>query len=100
MDWITEHFDPEPDDGLTAAVPNAVEDAVETFGREHDLSEEIAERLVDAALAGADETIDLFLRLGEDDAQRALTFLLMSLPAEWEEPELRPEVAALLSPAS
>jgi hypothetical protein len=21
MDWITEHFDPEPDDGLTAAVP-------------------------------------------------------------------------------
>jgi hypothetical protein len=97
MDWVIEHFDPEPDDGLTAAVPNAVEDAVETFAHEHDLSEDIMEQLVDDALAGAAETVDLFLRLGDEDAQRHLTFLLLSLPDEWEEPEMRPEVAALLS---
>ena len=48
-------------------------------------------------MAGLHETLDYFLRLGDEDAQRAITFMLQSLPDYWEEPALRPDVAALLT---
>lgn len=97
MSWVVEHFDPEPDDGLSAAVPGAVEDAVDTFASDHDLDDDTTEQLIEAALAGAADTIDLFLRLGDEDAQRQLTLLLMSLPEEWEQPKMRAEVSELLT---
>lgn len=100
MDWVVEHFDPEADDGLSAAAPNACEDAIEAFAAEHGLGDDATAELVEAGLAGLYETIDYFLRLGDEDALRALTFMLLSLPDYWEEPQLRPEVAAMVAPAT
>lgn len=40
MDWVVAHFDPEADDGVSAAAPNACEDAIEAFAAEHGLGDD------------------------------------------------------------
>jgi hypothetical protein len=71
QEWAAEHADPEPEDGLSAVLPDACIDAVSAFVGEAGNSED-EDELIEEALDGAYEIIGLILRFSDDDAMDSL----------------------------
>jgi hypothetical protein len=91
QEWAAHHADPEPEDGLSAVIPNACIDSVRAFVEELG-SREDEDELIELSLEGAYETIGLVLRSTDVDAMEALVEPLVGLPRSWENPVARPEI--------
>jgi hypothetical protein len=99
QEWAAGHADPEPDDGLSAVIPQACIDAVSAFVDENGNSED-RDELTEEALDGAYEIISLMLRFPDDDAMEPLAQRLIDLMDYWEDPVARPEILELVHEAS
>lgn len=98
QEWAAEHADPEPEDGLSAVLPDACIDAVSAFTSETGKSE-YEDELIEEALDGAYEIIGLILRFSDDDAMESLAHMFTALHKSWEEPTARPEILELVRAA-
>ena len=98
QEWAAEHADPEPDDGLSAVIPQACSDAVSAFVDENGDSED-RDELTEEALDGAYEIISLILRFADEDAMESLAQKVIALVDCWEDPVARPEILELVHAA-
>jgi hypothetical protein len=94
-----QYADPEPEDGLTAVVPNACVDSVSEFVRECAWPE-LEHELIEVVLDGAYEVIDLLQRSVDEDAPERIGELFSRLPGSWADPAARPQIEELVRTAS
>ncbi len=94
--WMEENMDPQPPDGLSAALPTACRAAVREFADEMDLDEDSLAKLEDEALNSLHESISLVYEFDEnEEAQEPLAILLLERLEWWRNPEAREEIVEM-----